>query len=60
MLLSLADLQGLAKEDSLVVGAAGGREKLDALRVVLPSGYISVLITDQSTARALIADQPNT
>jgi DNA-binding transcriptional regulator LsrR (DeoR family) len=55
-LLSLSDLQRMSRSASaLVVGAAGGREKIDSIRTVLRCGYISVLITDVVTAAALVS-----
>jgi DNA-binding transcriptional regulator LsrR (DeoR family) len=53
VLLSLEDLKALSQR-SLVVGAAGGRDKLEAIHTVLRCGYISVLITDPSTAEQLM------
>ena len=37
------------------VAIAGGRTKIDAIRAVLASGLIHGLITDERTAKALIA-----
>lgn len=54
VLLSLKDLRRLSQSPyTLVVGVAGGREKVAAIRTVLRCGYISVLITDSTTAIAL-------
>jgi lsr operon transcriptional repressor len=39
-----------------VVGIAGGREKVAAIRGALRGGYIDVLITDEDVAQALVAD----
>jgi DNA-binding transcriptional regulator LsrR (DeoR family) len=38
-----------------VVGVAGGRDKLEAIRATLRGKLLNVLITDQSTAEALAA-----
>ena len=38
----------------LVLGIAGGADKLDAIRVVLNRHYVSVLITDTTTALKLV------
>jgi DNA-binding transcriptional regulator LsrR (DeoR family) len=55
VLLNLNDLQSLSRSQStLVVGVAGGEDKLDAIRTVLRYGYISVLITEYTTAVALV------
>jgi DNA-binding transcriptional regulator LsrR (DeoR family) len=54
-LLNLNELQEIAMSSSaLVVGSAGGTDKIDAIRAVLMRKYISVLITDTETARALL------
>ncbi|SFC40636.1 sugar-binding transcriptional regulator [Tropicimonas isoalkanivorans] len=37
-----------------IVALAGGASKVDAIRAVLRSGYLSGLITDEATARALL------
>jgi len=42
-----------------VVGVAGGRRKIPALRGVLRAGVVSVLITDSFTAAALAQDEPD-
>lgn len=39
-----------------MVGIAGGRGKVKAVRAVLKSGLLSGLITDEATARQLVAD----
>lgn len=39
-----------------IVALAGGREKIGAIRAVLKSGWLSGLITDETTARALLAE----
>ncbi|WP_068110963.1 sugar-binding transcriptional regulator [Tropicimonas marinistellae] len=39
-----------------IVALAGGHEKLGAIRAVLKSGWLSGLITDEGTARALLGD----
>ena len=55
VLLGLADLRLLSKSSTaLVVGVAGGSAKVEAIRTVLRSGYISVLITDPFTATKLL------
>jgi DNA-binding transcriptional regulator LsrR (DeoR family) len=55
VLLSLFDLQRLSKSRStLVVAAAGGEDKIEAIRTVLRCGYISVFITDPTTAMHLL------
>ncbi|SDJ52794.1 sugar-binding transcriptional regulator [Aliiruegeria lutimaris] len=41
-----------------IVALAGGREKFDAIRAVLKSGWLSGLITDEATARALLDQEP--
>lgn len=43
---------------SRIIGLAGGISKADAIRAVLKSGRLYGLITDERTARALVA-QPN-
>jgi deoxyribonucleoside regulator len=54
-LLTLKDLQRLSLSPStLVIGVAGGKEKVNAIRTVLRCRYVSVLITDQATAGALM------
>lgn len=42
-------------EGQRIVVVAGGMEKLAALRAVLNSGRLSGLITDEATARELMA-----
>lgn len=55
VLLNFEDLHRLSQSESaLVVGVAGGEDKVDAIRVVLECHYISVLITDRDTAAALV------
>ncbi len=57
VLLSLKDLQRLSRSSStLVVGVAGGKDKVEAIRTVLRCGYISVLMTDPATAAALVEE----
>ncbi|MBX2826460.1 MAG: sugar-binding transcriptional regulator [Gammaproteobacteria bacterium] len=51
MSVPLADL-----EDSSIVAVAGGRFKVAAIRSVLNSRYLSGLVTDERTARALVTD----
>lgn len=38
-----------------IVAVAGGTDKVDAIRAVLVSGYLKGLITDECTAKALLA-----
>jgi len=40
------------------VGLAGGRRKHEAVRAALLGGWVNVLVTDVSTARALLTDPP--
>jgi DNA-binding transcriptional regulator LsrR (DeoR family) len=47
------DLDGPA--DSRLVAIAGGGQKVQAIRAVLESGRLTGLITDEPTARALVA-----
>jgi DNA-binding transcriptional regulator LsrR (DeoR family) len=54
-LLNLHKLRTMAANaDKLVIGSAGGRDKVDAIRTVLRNKYISVLVTDRETAIALL------
>ena len=48
---SLNALQGMRN----VVGVAGGSEKIPAMHAVLTHGYLNVLVTDEVTARGLLA-----
>ena len=41
-------------EIPLVIGVAAGRDKVEALRATLRGGYLSALVTDESTARSLL------
>jgi DNA-binding transcriptional regulator LsrR (DeoR family) len=41
-----------------IVAVAGGKVKIRAIRSVLASGYLSGLITDERTARALVEETP--
>ena len=41
--------------NSKIIAIAGGEEKVDAIRAILNSGHLSGLITDECTARALLA-----
>ena len=43
-------------EIPLVIGVAAGRDKVDALHATLRGGYLSALVTDESTARSLLED----
>ena len=47
--LRLEELRGRA-----VIGIAGGPDKVDAIRATLRSGLLSGLITDETTARAIL------
>jgi DNA-binding transcriptional regulator LsrR (DeoR family) len=40
-----------------IIAAAGGADKVEAIRSVLRSGLLSGLITDEATARALVGEQ---
>ena len=40
-----------------VIGVAGGPEKHDAIRAVLKSSCLDVLVTDELTAQALLDDK---
>ena len=42
------------KEIPLVIGVAGGEEKVEAIRAALEGGLIHVLITDERTGDALL------
>ncbi|NDR58451.1 sugar-binding transcriptional regulator [Aliiruegeria sabulilitoris] len=42
-----------------IIALAGGREKFNAIRAVLKSGWLSGLITDELTARTLLEEQPS-
>lgn len=48
----------------MVIGVAAGREKVGAIRAALAGGYLSGLVTDEPTARALLRaadpDRPGT
>lgn len=44
------------KEIPRVIGVAGGSEKLDVIRAALRGGLVDALVTDQSTATALVAE----
>ncbi len=52
---SLDDLQNRKN----VVGVAAGSEKIEAIRAALARGYLNVLITDEETARSLLAQMPD-
>jgi DNA-binding transcriptional regulator LsrR (DeoR family) len=55
VLLTLDVLQRISHEpNTLVVSAAGGKDKMEAIRAVLKAGYVSVLITDPNTADVLV------
>ena len=42
------------RDDSRIVAIAGGAEKVGAVRAVLRSGWLRGLITDETTARAIV------
>jgi lsr operon transcriptional repressor len=42
---------------SRVIGAAGGRSKVPAIRAALTGGIVDILITDETTARTLLAGE---
>ena len=42
----------------MIVAIAGGVEKIEALRAALRSGLLTGLITDEATARSLVAGEP--
>ncbi|TIO39776.1 MAG: sugar-binding transcriptional regulator, partial [Mesorhizobium sp.] len=48
------DLDGSA--DSRIIAIAGGPTKVEAVRAVLKSARLKGLITDESTARALVSE----
>ncbi len=50
--IELDELRSMPK----VVGIAGGKEKVAAIRGALSGGYINVLVTDEGVAQALVAD----
>ncbi|MEX0913454.1 MAG: sugar-binding transcriptional regulator [Demequina sp.] len=52
------DLEDL-KAIPMVVGVAGGRNKLEAIHGALNGGYLNVLVTTESVAQALLADTPS-
>ncbi|WAJ28099.1 sugar-binding transcriptional regulator [Antarcticirhabdus aurantiaca] len=39
-----------------VVGVAGGQRKVEAIRAAMLGGFVSILVTDNHTAAALVAD----
>ncbi|MFT8358027.1 sugar-binding transcriptional regulator [Bifidobacterium aquikefiri] len=43
------------KHIPLVIGVAWGKQKIEAIRACLVGGYLSALVTDQSTAELLLA-----
>lgn len=49
--ISLAQLQGIPR----VVGVAGGPQKIDVIHAALKGGLINVLVTDEATARRVLA-----
>ena len=52
--MSLAQLKGVKNR----IGVAGGKRKLDAILGALNGSWINILITDRSTARALLERVP--
>ena len=44
------------REIPLVVGVAAGSDKIVAIRAALRGGYLSALVTDEATARAVLKD----
>lgn len=51
-------LQALSRADAkYVIGVAGGRQKLEAIRGALAGRFLSVLITDEDTALALVGSR---
>ena len=44
------------REIPLVVGVAAGPDKIAAIRAALRGGYLSALVTDEATARAVLKD----
>jgi lsr operon transcriptional repressor len=48
-------LEALRKGSAQVIAAAGGSDKLAAIRAALKGGFINVFITDEATASALLA-----
>ncbi|WP_315560761.1 sugar-binding domain-containing protein [Actinomyces gerencseriae] len=44
------------REIPLVVGVAAGPDKIVAIRAALRGGYLSALVTDEATARAVLKD----
>lgn len=52
--MSLAQLKGVKNR----IGVAGGKRKLDAILGALNGSWINILITDRSTARALLEKSP--
>lgn len=49
---SLEELKALKN----VIGVAGGKDKVEAIRAILRGGYLDVLITDEDTAEALLKE----
>ena len=45
----------IGRRDTIAI--AGGKSKVAAIKAVLASGLIRGLITDERTARALVADE---
>jgi DNA-binding transcriptional regulator LsrR (DeoR family) len=43
------------RDDRYVIGVAGGRAKLEAVRGALRGGFMNVLVTDEDCASALLA-----
>ena len=53
--MSLAQLKGVKYR----IGVAGGKRKLEAILGSLNGSWVNILITDRSTARALLEKTPN-
>ncbi len=49
-------LEQLQKMEN-VIGVAGGPDKTEAIRAALKGGYLNVLITDETTAAALVSEE---
>ena len=46
-----------ALDTGRIVAIAGGRHKTEAMRAILRTGFLHELITDEQSARALLANQ---
>lgn len=57
--VSLKQLQALSRsKESCVMAVAGGKGKIQAIRVALENGFINTLVTDSLTAEHLLQDKP--